>query len=196
MPKPIRRNSISSIVVTILVIGVLFALRQMGYWPPSDTPTNDAPGKNAPADLDTLPAPEEGEYEVVRVVDGDTFIVWSVDADGQRDQVRVRLLGIDTPETVKEDTAVQAWGPEASEFTKKFLAGGHVRLQFDRRKYDQYERLLAYAFVGDEMLNEELVRAGLARVRYYEGDAQTMSRRLNQAQDQARQAQRGIWSGS
>ncbi len=106
----------------------------------------------------------EGNYDVIRVVDGDTLAVRRQSSAGQRRvrEIRVRLLGIDCPESVKPDHPVEPWGPEAAEFTKKFVAGRTVQLRFDKRRLDQYDRYLAYVFVDDKMLNEELVRAGLA----------------------------------
>src|SRR5262245_57622544 len=91
---------------------------------------------------------EEGTHVVQRVVDGDTLLL----ANG----ARVRLQGIDTPETVKEDTPVEAWGPEASQFTKDFIreAGGRVRLTFSLERRDQYDRYLAFVWNGNKMLNE------------------------------------------
>jgi micrococcal nuclease len=59
---------------------------------------------------------------------------------------------------------------------------------------DSYNRFLAYLYVGDKMLNVELVRAGLARVSHYPGDSATRHRLLIKAQDEARDARRGIWS--
>ncbi len=147
----------------------------------------------------TLEAPlVESEYLVVRVVDGDTLIVAPRPAafHGPRRESRVRLLGIDCPESVKPDHPVEPWGPEASAFTRQFVSGGVVRLRFDKRRLDQYDRYLAYVYVGERMLNEELVRAGLATVLVYPGDSQSMGRRLQVAEREAQQARRGMWSGS
>jgi micrococcal nuclease len=109
-------------------------------------------------------------------------------------EARVRLLGIDTPETVKPNAPVEPWGPEATEFTKRLTAEGNVRLELDKRRIDRYGRSLAYVYVGDRLLNEELVRAGLARVSVYPGDSATIERRLRAAEAEARKAERGIWS--
>lgn len=128
----------------------------------------------------------EGTYRVARVVDGDTFLL----ANG----ARVRLMGVDTPETVRPEHPVEKWGPEASDFTRDFLADGEVRLQFDRERLDQYGRFLAYVYVGQRMLNEELLRAGLARAKLTFRYREPMKRRFEQAQAEARAAQRGIWS--
>jgi micrococcal nuclease len=128
----------------------------------------------------------EGEHRVERVVDGDTLLL----AGG----ARVRLIGVDSPETVRPDHPVEPWGPEASAFAKKFVSGGTVRLQFDRERVDRFDRFLAYAFVGDKMLNEELVRHGLARVEHRFHYSQAIERQFDRAEQEARLARRGIWS--
>jgi micrococcal nuclease len=130
---------------------------------------------------------DEGNYQVRRVVDGDTLLM--------RDRRRIRLMGVDTPETVKENTPVQPWGPEATAFTREFVANRDVRLQFDRERIDRFGRYLAFVWVGDLMLNEELLRAGLARWEPGFHYSQSMKSRFRKAQREAQQAHRGIWSG-
>ncbi len=135
------------------------------------------------------PAPEslgEEAYEVQRVVDGDTLLLTN--------RARVRLIGVDTPETVKPNHPVEPWGPEATEFTRQFVADGPIRLQFDRERTDRYGRFLAYVWVGDRMLNEELVRAGLARTEPQYRFARSMKERFRRAEQEAQAAGRGIWS--
>jgi micrococcal nuclease len=131
---------------------------------------------------------EEGVHVVQRVVDGDTLLLGS--------GARVRLQGIDTPETVAEDRPVEAWGPEASQFTRDFVAhaGGRLRLTFSLERRDRYDRFLAFAWNGEVMLNEELVRAGLAEARLDFRYSNTMKRRMAAAQEEAKRAGRGIWS--
>lgn len=143
----------------------------------------------------------EGSYDVVRVVDGDTLIVRlnrdalaSNTPDARLAQIRLRLLSIDTPETTKPGHPPEPWGKEATRFTKQFVRGGVVRLRFDKRRRDQYGRWLAYVYVGDQMLNQEIVRAGLARVIIYRGDSMTIGRQLERSEREARKANRGIWS--
>jgi micrococcal nuclease len=131
---------------------------------------------------------EEGNYRVQRVVDGDTLLL--------TDHTRVRLIGVDTPESVKPNTPVQPWALEASAFTKQFVADGLVRLQFDRERTEQHGRLLAYVWVGDRMLNEELVRAGLAKWEPQYHYSSQMKARFRAAQQEAKAARRGLWSSS
>ena len=111
--------------------------------------------------------PWEGELEegpasaaarVTRVVDGDTIEVL---LGGRREDVR--LIGVDTPETVKPDTPVQCFGERASHFTKRRLTGSRVRLVFGVERRDVYGRLLAYVYIGGRFFNPILVRRGLAR---------------------------------
>ncbi len=131
----------------------------------------------------------EGTYRVERVVDGDTLLL--------ANRARIRLQGVDTPETKKPDHPVEPFGPEAAEFTRRFIAegSGTVRLQFDRERVDKYGRFLAYVWVGDRMLNEELVRAGLATAETGFRYSATMKTRFRRAEDEAKAAGRGIWAG-
>jgi micrococcal nuclease len=100
---------------------------------------------------------------VSRVVDGDTVIVTAGGSD-----LRVRLLGIDTPETVDPDRPVGCYGPQASAFTKHLLTGRRVRLVYDRELHDVYGRLLAYVYLErrggpDLFVDGRLVQLGYAR---------------------------------
>jgi micrococcal nuclease len=108
-------------------------------------------------------APPPAEATVDRVVDGDTDIVRS----GSR-TLDVRLLGIDTPETVDPNRPVGCYGPEASAYTKHLLTGRRVRLVYDRQLHDVYGRWLAYIYLErpgrpDLFVNARLITAGYAR---------------------------------
>ncbi|MFT3855819.1 MAG: thermonuclease family protein [Ilumatobacteraceae bacterium] len=102
----------------------------------------------------------EANASVVRVVDGDTI---DVTVDGREE--RVRLIGIDTPETVKPNTPVECYGPEASKHTKELLpAGTPVHLERDLVARDDYGRLLSYVFRTDGLfVNRDLIDDGFAR---------------------------------
>lgn len=109
-------------------------------------------------------------------------------------EATVRLIGVDTPETVKPEHPVEPFGPEATAFTRQFLSGGTARLSFDRERVDRFGRFLAYVWVSEKILNEELLREGLARYEPQFHYSQAMKERFRRAQQQARQAQVGIWS--
>ena len=128
---------------------------------------------------------------VERVVDGDTIEVNPAVGSTQD----VRLLGVDTPETVDPGEPVEPYGPEASAFTKRQLEGERVTLIFDQQKRDQYGRALAYVRISgqSETFNETLLKQGYAQL-YVVPPNDRYEARFTQAQDQARQAQRGIWS--
>lgn len=102
--------------------------------------------------------PAGATVPVTRVVDGDTV---EVRLDGREEDVR--YIGVDTPETVKPDTPVQCFGPQASSFNHRLVEGRQVRLVFGEERRDVYGRLLAYVYLGDRFVNAELVRRGLAR---------------------------------
>lgn len=123
-----------------------------------------------------------------RVVDGDTLLL--------ANRARVRLIGVDAPESVKPDHPVEPFGPEAAEFTRRRVAeaGNTVRLEFDRERIDSYGRFLAYVYARDAMLNEELIRAGLAEAETGFRYSQSKKTQFRRAEDEAKAAGRGIWS--
>lgn len=92
----------------------------------------------------TVDLSDKIEVTVSRVIDGDTFI-----ADVNGTEERIRLILIDTPETVHPTKAVQPYGKEASAFSKKTLENQSVYLEYDQEKRDKYDRLLAYVFLKD-----------------------------------------------
>ncbi len=186
MPRRYRRWPSLPPVILLLI---LIALLLRGVWDSRSSSDGDPLG-----DVATLDALPSGAVEVVRVVDGDTLLVRESRPNPSNRPFRVRLLGVDTPETVKENHPVEPWGPEATAFTKQFLARGSVRLEYDKRRVDRYGRVLTYVYAGDEFLNLELVRAGLARIESYPGDSQYMLRRLKDAEREAQADGRGIWS--
>ncbi len=122
---------------------------------------------------------------VERVVDGDTFVL----AGGER----VRLIGVDTPETVRPGTAVQTYGKEASDFAKKSLTGKKVRLEFDVSEKDRYGRLLAYVYLEDgTFLNELLLQEGYAQVMTVPPNVHYADHFV-EVQRAARDAGKGLW---
>lgn len=125
---------------------------------------------------------------VVGVVDGDTVeIVWSKGRDV------VRILGVDTPETVHPERPVECFGPEATAFTETALDGRQVVLRFDRERRDRYGRLLAYVEADGRDVSTELLRRGLARFLVIPPNGRS-SRPLLEAELAARHAGRGLWS--
>lgn len=139
----------------------------------------------------TEPGVQHGPYPVVRVVDGDTI---RVDRDGE--EIVVRFIGINTPETVAPNRPIECFGPEASARTKELLAGANVWLEYDEVSglTDKYDRTLAYVWTSpDTMLNEQLVREGYAE-EYTYSDGFRWQQVLEQAERDARERNVGLWA--
>lgn len=131
---------------------------------------------------------ESGDYSVARVIDGDTLRLAS--------RARLRLQGVDAPEAAREGMTAEPWSDDATAYTKAFVeaAHGRIRVEFGPERKDQYGRFLGFVWHGDRLLNDELVRHGLARATTQYHFSASMKRRLMQAQTEARIASRGIWS--
>ncbi len=125
-------------------------------------------------------------YQVKRVVDGDTLLL--------TDGTRVRMFGVDTLETKHPTKPVHPLGVLAAHFTRKHVEGKEVKLQFDRERRDQYNRVLAYVYVGDWFLNEELIREGYSKAEIRFRYSNIMKKRFLQAEAEAKEQQKGIWN--
>jgi micrococcal nuclease len=132
---------------------------------------------------------------VVRVVDGDTL---HVNVRGQ--EVTVRLIGINSPESVKPNSPVECYGPESSEYAKNALTGQTVTLEFDgsQGRTDRYGRTLAYVWIersdgGRSLFNLQAVRTGNARERQYGRVAYAWKSVFAAAQQRAQGADAGLW---
>jgi micrococcal nuclease len=143
-----------------------------------------------------LPKGSTVQGVVTRVVDGDTV---HVNVDGR--DVDVRLIGINTPETVKPNSPVECFGPEASAFAKDVLTGQRVTLEFDASQgmTDRYDRTLAYVWRTGQsgapvLFNLESVAGGYAYERQYGPVAYAWRDQFRAAQQEARAAGRGLWS--
>ena len=162
-----RSNWIGSAVLLVLV--ALVVLR---------------PWENA-ADADSLPPVMTAE--VMRAVDGDTLEV----ALGERRE-DVRLIGVDTPETVKPDTPVQCFGEEASAFTHRIADGRQARLELGVERRDIYGRLLAYVRIGPMFVNAALLRKGFARTLTIAPNDR-FAALFDRLETKAARAGRGLW---
>ena len=122
---------------------------------------------------------------MTRVVDGDTIRIGDE---------RIRLIGVDTPESVKPGTPVECFAKRASAFTRRFVLGKRVRLELDVEERDRYGRLLAYVRRADDkaFLNAALVREGYASVLTVPPNVKYAERFLA-LQRRARAEGRGLW---
>jgi len=133
----------------------------------------------------------DGIATVTDVVDGDTIDV----AIGGRHE-RVRLIGIDTPETKKPDSPIECFGPEASAFTGDLLpAGTEVRIERDIVGRDDYGRLLGYVHRTSDGLfvNLAIVTEGFAQPLTIEPNS-TFAGAFARAAGEAERADRGMWA--
>jgi len=153
------------------------------------------PGSPAPGDGDAPAFSSIGPTStvlVVRVVDGDTI---QIEADGERHTVR--YIGIDAPELARDGQPAEPLAAEATEANADLVAGRRVVLERDRSELDRFGRLLRYVWLADgggwRLINEELVRAGLAEARSYAPDTARQNR-LDGAESSARDAGRGLWA--
>lgn len=132
----------------------------------------------------------EANALVERVVDGDTVVV-SIDGTSEH----MRLIGIDTPETVKPNSPVECFGPEASAFTKSLLPEGTaVRVVRDVEARDDYDRLLGYLYRADDGLfvNLEIIRSGYASLLTFPPNIAHVDE-FRAAAEAARRADLGLW---
>jgi micrococcal nuclease len=141
--------------------------------------------------------PAEAVALVTRVVDGDTF---EARIDGEEQDVR--LIGVDTPETVKPGAPVECFGPRASAFAQRLLEGRRLRLVFGEERRDPYDRLLAYAYLDPALeahapdrarfVNATLIRRGMARTLTIPPNDR-FAPRLRRLELHAARAGRGLW---
>ncbi len=123
---------------------------------------------------------------VTSVVDGDTI---HATVDGVDESIR--YIGIDTPE-VDPSIGVECFGREASERNKALVGGERVRLVFGAEERDRYGRLLAYVYVGEKLINAELVAGGYAQTLEIEPNTDQAAL-FDRLERDAASAGRGLW---
>lgn len=127
-------------------------------------------------------------YAIVRVVDGDTFKIMF---NGKEESVR--LIGVDTPESVNPDKSKNnEYGKIASDFTKSYLENKEVSLEFDVQERDKYGRLLAYVYIDGEMFNKVLLQEGYAQLDTVPPNVKYVND-FKEIQKEARDNNKGFW---
>lgn len=173
-----RRNKFGAkkpatkILLIILPVVISFVVIVLLRWPQ----VGEKPG---------VPTPPEAGYElVVKVIDGDTLKL----AGGER----VRLIGVDTPETKHPRKAMQCFGEEAYRFTRGMAEGKKVKLEYDWQPRDRYGRLLGYVYLPDgTFLNAEILKQGFAFA--YTRYPFKYLEEFRQYEREARDEGRGLW---
>lgn len=130
------------------------------------------------------------EGTVVRVKDGDTFVL---SANGIFHDVR--LIGVDTPESVHPSKSVECFGKEASNFLKNYLTGKTVKLEEDpsQSTYDKYRRRLGYVWIEKELVNLKIIREGYGHEYTYNIPYKYQSE-FKKAQEEAELEKKGLWA--
>lgn len=160
---PLRAGLATAALAALLLTGCTATDAAPSGGPSSASPVGSSAASPAPSSpvessgSGSAAVVEGDAATVLRVVDGDT-----VDVDRGGEEVRVRLLNIDTPETKHPNKAVQCMGPEATRRLEELLErGDRVVLQYDEERTDRYGRTLAGVFEGGSLVNAEIARAGL-----------------------------------
>lgn len=162
----------------LLFFSTLFPQKSPRVLPQQPTQISP-PVEASPSALQGSTTETRKDILVKRVIDGDTIEF--------EDGTRVRYIGMDTPE------AGDCFSQESTEENKKLVEGKKVKLETDVQKLDKYGRLLAYVFVGETFVNEELVRRGVAQVLTYPPDVK-YTEKLVAAQKEAREKKLGLWA--
>lgn len=154
--------------------------------------------ENVPPLPEFVPEPPGPEtiVRVKRVVDGDTLVI----LNGGREE-RVRMLNVDTPESVHPDAKKNTtWGRRASDFTKRELENRQVRIEEASEETevgdekDRYGRVLAYVLVDGENFNVRLVREGYSFYETKYGKSRRYDHEFRLAEAEAKSNQRGLWA--
>lgn len=159
---------------TLLIVGLAVAAQHFGWL---DTATQQ------------VEQSQPGLYSVTRFSDGDTL---TVDMNGTAE--KVRMIGVDTPETHKPNSPVQCYGPAASAYTKSLIGNQKVRLEADPKNTnrDRYDRLLRYVYLPDGTLVQRNLIAngyGFAYTQFPFSQKDDFVR----AEQQAQAGNKGLW---
>jgi len=164
--RKVRSNAGQERLFLVLLVIIIVAV----YFSFKSLPSHDKPAISSTV------------LRAVKVIDGDTFKA----SNGET----IRILGIDTPE------AGEPFYDEATAFLMDLLDTNELRLEYDYRKRDKYNRLLAYIFTPEKFVNSELIKNGLASVYIFPASMRNFDYRQELIEDQmfARQNKLGIWS--
>lgn len=130
------------------------------------------------------------KVKLLEKIDGDTIVV-----EFNNKKLTVRYLLIDTPETVKRGVKVQPYGPEASELNGKILKNAkNIEIEFDEyEKEDKYHRALCYIYADGKSVQEQLLLAGLAEIKYVKEPDTRYLKKFTVAQNKAKSNKRNLW---
>ena len=128
---------------------------------------------------------DKSTEKVTRVIDGDTFEI--------EGGIKIRLIGVDTPEMKNKNKTIDCFATEAKKKSEDLLTGKEVILEKDVSETDKYGRLLRYVYVGDQMINDVLVKEGYAKISTFPPDIKYVEM-FKAGEKSARESNRGLWS--
>ncbi len=189
-------NVSQKIILLCIFLGILFLtysyLAEKGYIKTSDT--KQSTQSSVTTRTSTKSSPLGGVYTVSHVVDGDT-----VDAQDANGTIRIRLLGVNTPESVDPRRPNECYGKEASAYVKSVLQNRQVSIALDPQKptMDDYGRVLAYVFRDDGLfVNKDLITKGFGYEYTYHKEVYKYQQDFKQAQSVAQKGGAGLWSAN
>lgn len=183
--------------VAIITLIIALSPKSSPSTPAQEYSSSDNANRNAlgadDISISEQPSAESADaelYEVISVIDGDTIKI-----KYQNETVSVRLIGVNTPETVDPRTSVECYGQEASEYLKQLLTGKQVRIESDssQANRDKYGRLLRYVYLNNEDIGLELISNGYGYEYTYD-TPYTKQSAYRQAQATASAQEKGLWA--
>lgn len=192
---PMKMPMIAKVIagIALFVLAVIIAPKNQiaGQIQKSESKPQEQVNTAASPSLTPTSVPQSNLYAVSSVIDGDTI---QVIIDNKKETIR--LIGIDSPETVDPRKPVQCFGKEASEKAKSLLSGKSVRLEADptQGERDKYQRLLRYVFLEDGTnFNKLMISEGYAHEYTYNTPYKYQSE-FKQAQKEAETNKLGLWA--
>lgn len=177
---------------TIYALAIILAILQLIFYKDNLLPKATSNPTGIPTSTITVAPYEKQKVKVLRVIDGDT-----IEIEGN---IKLRYIGINTPELHDPKKPVECFGQVASDENKKLVEGKEIYIQRDVSETDKYKRLLRYVWVGDPstssgqviFVNDYLVRQGFAQVSTFPPDVKYIPQFLA-AQTEAQNNDRGLW---
>jgi len=177
---------------SIYLLVIILAVLQLFFNKNSPLPKVSLIPTDFPTPVITIAPYEKQKTKVIRVIDGDT-----IEVEGK---IKVRYIGINTPELHDPKKPVECFGQISLNENKRLVEGKEIYIQRDVSETDKYKRLLRYAWVKDPssssgqviFVNDYLVRQGFAQVSTFPPDVKYVSQFLS-AQTEARDNNRGLW---
>lgn len=175
----------------VFVLGILLILVGFRLGKISENKTS-VPFITNPTPVPLVSLQPRESFSVVKVIDGDTIQVSISGKTGT-----IRLIGIDSPETVDPRKLVQCFGKEASQKAKETLLNKKVFLENDstQGERDKYNRLLRYVFLEDGTnFNQFMISQGYAHEYTYQSNPYKYQTEFKKAEKEAREQKRGLWA--